>query len=305
MNDQSAYYSGFITIVGRPNAGKSTLLNSILGQKLAIVTPKPQTTRDRILGIATMPDCQMVFLDTPGIHSAKGPLNRMMVETALSTLQEADIALLVVDAGQVRGSIPRAEARIISYIQDAGIKTFLVLNKIDNVPKNELLPILSLFSSQHNFLAMIPVCALSGDGVDRLVGLIKPELGSSPQLFEQGALTDRSLSFFVKEFIREQIFLRTEQEIPYSTAVTIDVMEERKGKSSNILHIVSTIHVERKSQKGIIIGKQGSMAKAIGEGARLSIETYTNKKVFLELHVRVEEDWSHSSRGLQKVGYDP
>lgn len=301
--ENSKFRAGFVTIVGRPNVGKSTLLNAFLGQKLAIVTPKPQTTRDRIMGIGTWPDCQIMFLDTPGIHQAKGLLHRMMVENALASLQEADAVILVVDSTQVKDALPKPERKILEQIQASALPCVLALNKVDQITKHLLLPVLARMQEAFPFRAMVPISALQGQGVDDLRVECAKLLPEADAIFDAGELTDRTLSFVVREFIREQVFLRTQQEVPYSTAVTIDVMETRPGKEP-VLYIAASIHVERKSQKGILIGKGGAMLKAIGQGARESIEAFSGERVFLELHVRVEDEWTRSARGIQKVGYE-
>jgi len=303
VSETTVFRSGFVTIVGRPNVGKSTLLNAFLGEKLAIVTPKPQTTRDRIMGIGTWPDSQIMFLDTPGIHQAKGLLHRMMVENALASLQEADAAILVVDSAQVKETIPKQERKILEQIQAAALPCILALNKIDTVAKQELLPVLSRMTEAFPFQALVPISALNGQGVEELLAECRKIIPEAQPLFPAGELTDRSLSFVVREFIREQVFLNTQQEIPYSTAVTIDVMEQRPSKEP-LLYVLATINIERKSQKGIIIGKGGSMLKTIGQGARESIEAFAKQRVFLELNVRVEDEWTRSVKGIQKVGYE-
>ncbi len=302
-SETKGFRSGFVTIVGRPNVGKSTLLNAFLGQKLAIVTPKPQTTRDRIMGIGTWPECQIMFLDTPGIHQAKGLLHRMMVENALASLQEADAVILVVDSTQVKDHIPKPERKILEQIQASALPCILALNKVDAINKQALLPVLARMQELFPFQSMVPVSALNGQGVDDLRLECAKVLPEANAIFDEGELTDRNLSFVVREFVREQVFLRTQQEVPYSTAVTIDVMENREAKEP-LLYIAATIHVERKSQKGILIGKGGSMLKAIGQGARESIEGFSGERVFLELFVRVEDEWTRSVRGIQKVGYE-
>ncbi len=303
MSEISGFKSGSITIVGRPNVGKSTLLNAFLGQKLAIVTPKPQTTRDRIMGIGTWPDSQVIFLDTPGIHEPKGLLHKRMVENALASLEEADAAILVVDAAQVLETTPKQERRIIEQIEASALPCLLVINKVDTVAKGALLPVLERLGQAAKFVAMVPVSALKGDGVEQLLAECKKLLPEAQPLFPAGELTDRGLNFVVREFVREQVFMLTQQEVPYSTAVTVDVMEPRPA-ATPLLYIAATIHVERNSQKGILIGKRGQLLKSIGQGARESIETFCGQRVFLELHVRVEEEWTRSARGVRRVGYD-
>jgi len=300
---RAAYQSGFAAIVGCPNVGKSTLMNAILGSKVAIVTPKPQTTRNRIAGIATYEDWQVVFLDTPGIHEAKGSLNRLMVECAYSSLTDADVVCFMVDASQavVRG-VTDANRRIMTRLTKTGAPVMLILNKVDLVAKEKLLPVMEAYSSSMSFAAIIPVSARQGKGLEAVLSETRARLPAGEQYFSSGQLTDRSLSFILTEFIREKVFMLTRQEIPYAAAVTIDLLEEPGGGAP--WHVVASIYVEKKSQKGMVIGKQGRMVKKIGQQARLEMESYLDKKVFLELHVRVEKDWTRSMKGIRKVGFE-
>jgi GTP-binding protein Era len=299
------YRTGLVAIVGRPNVGKSTLMNRILGQKIAIVTPKPNTTRNRILGIHTRPDAQILFLDTPGICQARGMAGRTMVEAAVASLLEADVVYWVVDCQKL---VQRQEAGpedrdLLQRLKEADCPVILVLNKVDLIAKPALFPILSDFSERMAFAALVPLSAKTGKGVNGLLSETMPLLPLGTPLFPEDQLTDRSRQFIVSEFIREQVFLRTNKEIPYCVAVTVDDTREISGKNP-LLAIAATIHVERKSQKGILIGKGGSMLKEIGTSARKEIEGYLGRKLFLDLHVKVSPDWSHTARGLSLVGFE-
>ncbi len=295
------FKSGFIAIIGRPNVGKSTLLNAIVGERIAITTHKPQTTRNRIMGIknlgAPQPG-QMIFLDTPGIHRASTPLNRAMVDAATGTFGNVDLILLLAEAG----AAPHPDDRfIIESLRDVPLPVFLVINKIDLVEKRRLLPLIDAFRDLHAFREIIPLSALKGDGIDSLIGAIWKLLPEGPQYFPEEMMTDRSERFIAAEIIREKITLRTHQEIPYATAVVVDAFKEDEAK--NMIRIAATIHVAKDSQKGIIIGKKGAMLKEIGTRARLEMEKFFAAKVFLELFVRVAKDWTNDPRKLQEFGY--
>lgn len=300
------FHSGFVAIIGRPNVGKSTLLNRLLGTKLAIVTPKPQTTRNRITGIVSWPDCEIVFLDTPGIHEGRGTLNRFMVDEAINSLLDADMVCFMIDAEfEVRADAIRTdEAAIIEHIRNASRPAILVINKVDRVDKGLLLPVLDRYARAFPFVALVPLSALKGDGVESLVVEVKQRLPEGERFYPEGQLTDRSRDFVISEFIREKAFLLTHQEVPYSVAVVVDVVQERPGKGK-LLYVAATIHVERDSQKGILVGHRGEMIREIGSKARADIEVFLNRRVFLELRVRVEKDWTHSDRGLTRVGFKP
>ena len=300
------YRSGFVSIVGRPNVGKSTLMNSILGTKIAIVSPRPQTTRNKITGIATYDDCQIVWLDTPGIHEGRGSLNRLMLDTAWSSLIDADAICYLVDASDAtkRGpNINRGDLAIMEQLRASAKPTVLVLNKADLVKKHKLLPVIEAFSQEMSFTSVVPASALLGDGVEAVLQEVRVLMPPGEKYYPDGELTDRSRNFIITEFIREKVFLATRQEVPYSTAVSVDLVEERE-EGKPLLHIITTIHVERKSQKGIIIGKQGRMVKDIGIHARKELEAYFDKRIFLEIHVRVEKEWTRSLKGIKKVGFE-
>jgi GTP-binding protein Era len=305
VSETVKYRSGFMAIVGRPNVGKSTMMNNVLGTKVAIVTPKPQTTRNKITGIATYDDCQVVFLDTPGIHEARGSLNRLMVDVAYSSLEDADAVCFMVDVShEAKWARPSSlNLEILERVQNKGLPVILALNKVDKVSKEKLLPLIAAYSEVMPFAAIVPMSALQGDGVPRLLEETKALMPEGEKYYEAGQLTDRSRNFIITEFVREQVFLLTKEEIPYSTAVSIDIVEDRESENP-LLHVIASIHVERKSQKGMLIGKQGRMIKEIGSRSRLEMEKYLKSRVFLELHVRIEKEWTRSLKGMKKVGYE-
>ena len=295
------FKSGFIAIIGRPNVGKSTLLNAVVGERIAITTHKPQTTRNRIMGIRNLGEPQpgqLIFLDTPGIHRASTPLNRAMVDAATGTFGSVDLILLLAEAG----AAPHSDDRfIIESLRDVQLPVFLVINKIDLAQKPLLLPLIDSFRDLHPFREIIPLSALKGDGIDGLIRAIWNLLPEGPRYFPEEMMTDRSERFIAAEIIREKITLRTHQEIPYATAVVVDAFKE--DEANNMIRIAATIHVAKDSQKGIIIGKKGAMLKEIGTRARQEMEKFFAAKVFLELFVRVAKDWTNDPRMLQEFGY--
>ena len=295
------FKSGFISIIGRPNVGKSTLLNRIIGERIAITTHKPQTTRNKIMGIRNLPEPepgQLVFLDTPGIHRATTPLNKSMVEAATGTFASVDILLLLAEAGPA----PHPEDRfIIEALGEVPLPVILVINKIDLVDKPLLLPLIDTFQRLYPFREIIPVSALKDSGIDRLLEEIRKLLPEGPQYFPEEMMTDRTERFIAAEIIREKITLLTHKEIPYATAVVVDAFKEDEAK--NLIRIAATIHVAKDSQKGIIIGKQGAMLKTIGTKARLELEKFFASKIFLELFVRVAKDWTNDPKMLREFGY--
>lgn len=292
------FKSGFIAIVGRPNVGKSTLLNAIVGEKLAITSSKPQTTRNRITGIRNTDDGQFIFLDTPGIHQAKTPLNRYMVKTARSAFGEVDLILLLVEAD--RGLDPD-DGLIIDTLGEAGVPVFLVINKIDLVEKPKLLPLIDRFRGLYDFREIVPLSAATGDGVGRLLDLVRDAVPEGPKLFPDDMFTDNSERFIAAEIVREKILELTHREIPYATAVTVDSFKEDEEK--NRIRIAATITVEKDSQKGILIGKGGRMLKEIGTQSRQEMEKFFAAKIFLELFVRVRKDWTKDAKWLKEFGY--
>jgi GTP-binding protein Era len=291
------FKSGFVSLIGRPNVGKSTLLNCLLGEKIAIVSPKPQTTRNRILGIKNLPAAQMIFLDTPGIHRSKTMMNQSMVRTALATLQEVDVICLLIEADS-----PDHEENdwILENLQRVQKPVLLAINKIDRIPKGNLLPIMERYSRKRPFEQIIPISALMGQGIDILVNELLKILPEGPRLFPEDMVTDLPERFLAAEMIREKVFHLTREEIPYATAVVIEDFKEREEK--NLVFIRATIQVERDSQKGILIGGKGRMLKEIGRLAREEIESLLGVRVFLELWVKVEENWREDARALRRLG---
>jgi GTP-binding protein Era len=292
------FRSGFISIVGAPNVGKSTLLNALVGEKLAIISPKPQTTRNRLLGIRTAPDYQMIFLDTPGIHQARGDLNQAMVRTALATLETVDLILLVIEAQNPENM---ANHYILQAFSATAAKALLVVNKIDLVPDTFLEATIESYRHRYPFSGLACVSALHGIGVDELLTRIVALLPPGPAYYPGDALTDLPERFICAEIIREKILHLTAEEVPYAAAVTIASFKEDREK--NLVHIQADIHVERPSQKGIIIGKKGAMLRQIGRQARLDMERLLGVKVFLELWVRVQKKWRKDPRALREFGY--
>jgi len=292
------FKSGFISILGRPNVGKSTLFNRLLGDKIAIVAEKPQTTRNRILGIKNIGGGQLILLDTPGIHQGRSELNERMVRTAIASGRDADILLFLVEA-----TFPLIEKdqKVIESLGGSSGVPILVINKIDSVKKKNLLPIMDQYQKLHPFKEILPVSALTGEGIDILLDEIVKVLPESPPYYSEDIITDQTECFWVSEIIREKVIHRSYQEIPYSTAVTIDEFKEHPEK--NLVVIKATIHVERDSQKKILIGKGGQKLKKIGEDARKEAEAFWGTRVFLELWVNVEEHWTRDPRALNRLGY--
>ncbi|CAN2041203.1 GTPase Era [Candidatus Magnetomoraceae bacterium gMMP-15] len=294
-----SFKSGFIAIVGAPNVGKSTLLNHVLGQKISIISDKPQTTRNRILGVVHRPLSQMVFLDTPGIHSAKKVLNLRMVDEALSAIEDVDIILTIID---VSSPDPRSEELLIKKLEKLKKPVILALNKIDLIKKKQsLLHIINKWNKIDVFAEIIPISAINGTQVDVLQNVMENMLPKGPPFFPDESITDMPEKFIAAEMIREKVFRLTSEEIPYSTAVTVESFSEDTKKA--IVNIHASIHVERDSQKGIIIGRKGSMLKKIGQQARREIEKMTGVRVFLKLFVRVQKNWTSNTRALRKLGY--
>ena len=296
--DKNNFLSGFIAIVGPPNAGKSTLLNRLLGSKIAIVSPRPQTTRNRILGIYHGDGFQMAFIDTPGIHKTRTALHKSMVASAQEVFHEVDIVMVIIE-------MPRSNDPIIlSILKDlkkSGKPSVLVINKIDAGRKRDLLPMIARFMDQHPFDAVIPLSALKNDGVDILVQELKKMLRPGPEFFPRDMHTDQSESFLISEIIREKIYFYTKSELPYSSAVSMDRIEEVPEKK--LLSISARIHVESESQKAIIIGHKGKMIKTIGTAARKELEKMFKTRVYLELIARVEKNWSKDTKAMRRLGY--
>ena len=292
------FKSGFVGIIGKPNVGKSTLLNYIIGEKVAITTYKPQTTRNKIMGIKNTDRGQIIFLDTPGIHKAKTPLNKYMVKEAVSTFADVDILLFIVEANAPFGE---DDSIIIKSLQNIQVPVILLINKIDLVEKDKLLPLIDELRQLYPFKEIIPLSALKGYSVDTLLDMIWNILPEGPEYFPDDMFTDSSERFLAAEIIREKVMLLTHQEIPYSTAVLLESFKEDERK--NLIHMSATINVEKNSQKGIIIGKKGSMLKEIGTQARLEMEKFFGTRIYLELFVRVKKDWTRNERTLREFGY--
>ena len=291
------FRSGYIAIIGRPNVGKSTVLNQLLGEKVAIVTPKPQTTRNRITGIRTTERSQMVFLDTPGIHEARSLMNRRMVDVALQTLREVDVVLWLLDA---RERIGAEDERIAHTLRELNIPVIILLNKIDLVSKGKLLPLIQRCSELLPEKEIVPISALKGENLALLLELIEKNISPGPRYFVEGEFTAQSERFIAAETIREKVFLLTREEIPYGVAVTIDEFTEKEEK--NLIVIKATIHTERDSHKPILIGKKGAMLKEIGKQAREELEALLGCKIFLELFIRVDSGWTQNPHMLTEMG---
>lgn len=298
LNEYKDFKSGFVAIVGAPNVGKSTLLNRMLGQKISITSKKPQTTRNRILGVLDRPRAQFVFLDTPGVHPATKPLNVRIVDVALSALADVDVILVMADAS---APYRDAEKFMIEKLKARKTPTILALNKIDRIEKADLLAQIQAWSQKFDFRAVVPISALHGQQVEELVTAMEAALPEGPPMYPPGSLTDMPERFIAGEMIREKAFRLTGEEIPYSVAVTVDDFKEEKG--GRLIRIHASIHVERDSQKGIVIGKGGRKLKEIGQAARKEIERMVGTKVFLKLFVRVQKNWSKDTKALRRFGY--
>jgi GTP-binding protein Era len=290
------FRSGYVSIIGRPNVGKSTLLNSLLGQKIAIVTPKPQTTRNRLIGIKNLPDAQIIFIDTPGIHKPKHKLGETMVKTAFESLREVDIILFMVEPYEIGGG----DRFIIELLKRVQSPVFLLINKIDTIKKSDILPLIDNLKEIYPFKEIVPISALTNDGNELLLKKIYDYLPSGPKYYPDEIITDQLERFMAAEIIREKITEITEEEVPHSVAVEVIEWKERED---GLIVISSNIYVEREGQKGIIIGKRGAMLKSIGTAARIDIERLLNTKVFLELWVKVKKDWRDDKRTLEELGY--
>ncbi len=298
LEHSDTFRSGFAAIAGAPNVGKSTLLNRILGEKISITSKKPQTTRNRILGVLHRPSSQIVFIDTPGVHPAKSPLNIRIVDVALSALGDVDLILLVAD---VTHPDKPSETLLLEKLKKQNRPVVLALNKIDRVEKKTLSPLVESWSNRFPFVGVVPVSAKHGTHIDRLLDLMESALPEGPPYFPEEALTDAPERFITAEIIREKAFRSTGQEIPYSIAVTIDSFSD--DPEHGIVRIHASIHVERDSQKGIVIGKKGQKLRQIGEAARMDIERMLGTKVFLKLFVRVQKNWSKDTKALRRFGY--
>lgn len=288
--------SGFVAIVGRPNAGKSTLLNRCLGRKIAIVTPKPQTTRRRMLGVKTLQTAQILFVDTPGIHRARDLINERMVQAATSCIGDSDVVLWMIDADHGIDEVDREIASMLT----APRPVIVALNKIDRVRKDRLLPLMQEVGLMLPERELIPTSALTGENVTVLLEAIESALPPGPRYYPADEITDQPERVIIEELIREKVILQTRQEIPYSVAVTVDSFEEKPKK--NMVVIRATIHVARDSQKPILIGQKGATVKAIGEAARREVEKFLGVRIYLELFVRVQTDWNKQVARLREFG---
>ena len=289
--------SGFVALVGRPNAGKSTLLNRIVGHKLAIVSDKPQTTRTRIAGVKNYDDGQVVFVDTPGVHKPTHRMNVRMVDIALDAMRDVDVVALVVDASVKAGP---GDRHLLKLVGELSTPTILVLNKVDMIAKPKLLPIIDQYSRAHRFAEIVPASASDGTNVDVLERLFVQYLPEGEPLYPADYVTDQSDRFFIGEIVREQVLQMTHDELPFSTAVIVDRVEP--AGDDGIMKIFGTIVVDRESQKPIVIGRAGGMIKAIGTAARAELERYLDARVFLDLHVKVRSEWRDNERLLDEIG---
>jgi len=299
MNEENQKKSGFVSIVGRPNVGKSTLLNRVLGQKIAITSDKPQTTRNRILGIHTVPEGQVLFLDTPGIHRPKGRLNKFMVDQALNACTGVDLVFFLVEATDKPGG---GDKFVMDVLRQSGIPVFLVINKIDLVKRETLLPLIDFYAQQFDFAEIVPVSAATGEGVERLVASAIRYLPVGPHYYPEEMVTDLPERFIVAEMIREQLLRQTRDEIPHGVAVEVERFEEKPEQ--DLVVIGAVVHVERDTHKRIVLGKNGSRIRAIGQSARHELERFLGSRVYLDLFVHVQKNWTDSSGQLRRFGYD-
>jgi GTPase len=306
-NAPAALRAGFVAIVGRPNVGKSTLLNRILGEHVAAVTPRPQTTRTRILGVWNAPGVQLALFDTPGLHRAQGALNRRMVEVALGTLREVDAVLMLVEAGTGPGGrveVGEATRWAIEEVARSGKPAVLGVNKMDRAPRPTLLPVIDAYRGLHAWAEIVPFSALTGENVDELLAALAKHVpeGEAP-LFPPDVMTDQAERQLAAEYVREQVMLQTRQEIPYAAAVEVEEFDESgRRERGGLVRVSAVVYVERDSQKAIVIGKKGAMLKKIGTRARENLERLLGCKVFLSLTVKVEERWSERASSLKKLG---
>lgn len=292
------YQCGFVAVVGRPNVGKSTLINHYVGRKVSIVTPRPQTTRHRILGVASRPEAQVIFIDTPGMHvGQKKAINRVMNRTAISALAEADAIVWIVEAGQWT----EADENALHRLENVSQPVIAVINKTDLLAdKAQLLPFIEMLGRQRELHAILPISALKGDQTDALFGVLVDLLPKSPAMFPLDMQTDRSQAFMLAEIVREKLTLRLRQELPYGLTVQIERLKEEDGR----LLVNAVIFVERSSQKGIVVGKGGDVLKAVGSAARRDMNRLVDQSVHLELWVKVKENWADSEQDLQRLGFD-
>ncbi|WP_047154953.1 GTPase Era [Aneurinibacillus tyrosinisolvens] len=293
------YKSGFVAIIGRPNVGKSTLMNQIIGQKIAIMSDKPQTTRNKIRAVYTSEEGQIIFLDTPGVHKPKSRLGDLMNKMVEDALREVDLILFLIDASEKLGA---GDEFIIEKLREVKTPVYLVINKIDKVHPEDLLPIIEQYRQLYPFAEIIPVSALQGNNVNRLMEQLLKELPEGPQFYPPDQVTDHPERFIVAELIREKVLHLTREEIPHSIAVVIEQMKTREG-NENLVDIYATIYTERQTQKGILVGKQGAMMKEIGKRARQDIERLLGTKVYLNLWIKVKKDWRNQENLFKNFGF--
>lgn len=290
--------SGFVSVIGRPNVGKSTLINSLIGQKVVIMSDKPQTTRNKIMCVLTLDDAQILFIDTPGIHKPKHKLGEYMLKAAENTLREVDVVFFVVDATEDIGG---GERYILELLQSVKTPVVLIVNKIDKIEKTKLLPIITKYSALYNFAGVVPISAMEHTNLDSLLVEVKKYLEPGPQYYPEDMITDQPERIVITELIREKVLHSTRDEVPHSIAVEI---EEIVKRPNDTVYVRAVIYVERESQKGIVIGAQGALLKEIGRLARIDIENLLGSKIFLDLWVKVKKDWRNKEGSLRTFGYD-
>ncbi|MBD7943842.1 MULTISPECIES: GTPase Era [Psychrobacillus] len=300
QQNNEGFKSGFISIIGRPNVGKSTFLNRVIGQKIAIMSDKPQTTRNKVQGVLTLDESQMIFIDTPGIHKPKHKLGDFMLKVAKNTLREVDVILFMVNATEPRG---KGDEFIIDLLEKNETPVFLVINKIDQVHPDDLIGIIESYKDKYDFAEIVPISALQGNNVERLLETIQSYLPEGPQYYPADQVTDHPERFIISELIREKVLHLTREEIPHSIAVVIDKIKKEEDTDKDMIRVMATIIVERDSQKGIVIGKKGALLKEVGTRARHDIEMLLGTKVFLELWVKVQKDWRNKSAHLRDYGF--
>lgn len=300
LQNNENYKSGFISIIGRPNVGKSTFLNRVIGQKIAIMSDKPQTTRNKVQGVLTLENSQMIFIDTPGIHIPKHMLGDFMLKVAKNTLREVDVIMFMVNAVEPRGKI---DEYIMEMLEKNETPVFLVINKIDQVHPEKLVDIIESYTKKYDFAEILPISALQGNNVDKLLETIQSYLPQGPQYYPADQVTDHPERFIISELIREKVLHLTREEIPHSIAVVIDKIKKEEDTEKDMIRVSATIVVERDSQKGIVIGKKGALLKEVGTRARKDIEMLLGTNVYLELWVKVQKDWRNKSAHLKDYGF--
>jgi GTP-binding protein Era len=302
------FHCGYVTIIGEPNVGKSTLMNALLNQKISIVTHKPQTTRHKIIGILSTQEYQLIFLDTPGIITPKYLLQEVMMQLASSAIEDADVIAFMIDATDPKTAAPQANEEAFKRLDGLRKPVYLVINKVDAIKKQDLLPIIDSYARAYSYAEIFPISALKCEGTAGLLQALIRHVPEHPPFYPLDIVSEQSERFFVSEIIREKVFLKCQQEIPYSTTVDVVEFKEREGSSDTTdrtrkWFISADVYVERDSQKGIIIGKKGSMLKEIGRLARKDIEDFLQHPVYLELHVKVRKDWRGDGNWLERLGY--